>query len=923
MQVENEAVYKILNAENFSDSSIDTTVKFISANPEKFYLISPDTGLRLHEAIDKLSKRFSDKAELTGIRFAMEINFALKVSLQIGSKLDGGLDVKTFSELLSFLKYDDSMNLARNDFHVIVDDTDCDNSDERAGRAVAEIFQQMIYLRLNIDVKKKSEIRKSLIKDRFRAKYQEMRTEVDQIKTELDAVIKSGKMHKAGNERVQRMIDAINKMLDAFDDGRKRPIRIAVMGTKKAGKSIIINSILKRDYAPTSSELPTPNVIKYVPEREDSALILEYQGNEQIFDTSEALKNYIESEFEIAQKHTNEGSGLENMIIHYPSEEFSGYEVWDTPGPNFAGAGDEHRKIAENCIESADICIFIVNYSNHLTDDEEKFLRQIHEVFKRNNKFYSLFVAVNRIDERYSSEVEKSVSRLVDYIRSRFEELGYKNIIFFGTSALQSFYLDKVLELVGDNIDDYDSLEDCIKAFKKTHRKFMTQLHSVETALGNLQAFHNINEPSSEDLRSSSGIPPLERYLKYVGEQKVDSEIVDNVITRCENQFDMIKNANLISKLLELSDDDRKYLVELGKLFDGLRIEVKKTVDGIQSRVSDENISSARLNVVKAAQDSRREVLSNVEGMCRDVINNTPLNEDDIEQLRAGTFSDNMTEINNNIAAAMVGLNRRSAETVAAMTKSESDKFSLKVEAGIQKAREEISRKTDEVREKVKNARAQDIITAFSIPDFPPSLNKMSFEAKAFDANLDDDFLKAQAERQHRTEYETKYKTETVTKTRTATRERKSRGFWESVASFFGKKYYEDYEQEYTEQITKPYQVSKDVYNVEGFKQSILYELQNRVRNVVERAHDEIQEEAEKIVQAIYSNIRTQCYNINAEYMKLFEDFSNDIKIASDETSQHKKALEDDIAALREIDERFVPFFTMWYDIFSDQKIKN
>ena len=258
MQVENEAVYKILNAENFSDSSIDTTVKFISANPEKFYLISPDTGLRLHEAIDKLSKRFSDKAELTGIRFAMEINFALKVSLQIGSKLDGGLDVKTFSELLSFLKYDDSMNLARNDFHVIVDDTDCDNSDERAGRAVAEIFQQLIYLRLNIDVKKKSEIRKSLIKDRFRAKYQEMRTEVEQIKTELDAVIKSGKMHKAGNERVQRMIDAINKMLDAFDDGRKRPIRIAVMGTKKAGKSIIINSILKRDYAPTSSELPTP-----------------------------------------------------------------------------------------------------------------------------------------------------------------------------------------------------------------------------------------------------------------------------------------------------------------------------------------------------------------------------------------------------------------------------------------------------------------------------------------------------------------------------------------------------------------------------------------------------------------------------------------------------------------------------------------
>ena len=46
-------------------------------------------------------------------------------------------------------------------------------------------------------------------------------------------------------------------------------------------------------------------------------------------------------------------------------------------------------------------------------------------------------------------------------------------------------------------------------------------------------------------------------------------------------------------------------------------------------------------------------------------------------------------------------------------------------------------------------------------------------------ANLDDGFLRDEAERQHRTEYETKYKTETVTKTRPARRERESRGFWD------------------------------------------------------------------------------------------------------------------------------------------------
>ena len=63
MQVENETVYEILSADAFSNDSIDKTVKFISANPEKFYLISPETGLRLHEAIDKLSRHFDDKAQ--------------------------------------------------------------------------------------------------------------------------------------------------------------------------------------------------------------------------------------------------------------------------------------------------------------------------------------------------------------------------------------------------------------------------------------------------------------------------------------------------------------------------------------------------------------------------------------------------------------------------------------------------------------------------------------------------------------------------------------------------------------------------------------------------------------------------------------------------------------------------------------------
>ena len=921
MQINDKDIYAVLIAEDFKDDAIDKTVKYISANPEKFYLLSPDTGLELHEAIEDLSGHFDDNAGLTCVRFAREINFPLKVFLQTGDNADGGLDVKTFSELIGFLKYDESMKIARNDFHVIVDDTDLNDDDESAGRVVSDIFQQMVYLNLNIDVKKKSEIRKSLIKDRFRAKYQELRHEVEDKKAWLE-FISSGnevKISDKGRERVLKIVDALKKMLIAFDDGRKRPIRIAAMGTKKAGKSVIINGILKRDYAPTSSELPTPNIIKYIPEQIDTPLTLEYQGMQQIFETPEALNKYIFNEFKEAQRHTGEGSGLDDMTIHYPSEEFSGYEVWDTPGPNFAGAGREHHEIAESCIQSADVCIFVENYSNHLTDDEVKFLRQIHTTFRSNNKFYSLFVAVNRIDERYSADVEKSVSRLVDYLRSRLEALGYENIVLFGTSALQSFYLDKVLELAGDNSETKENLLDHINELKKTHKKFMTQLRFVESSLQNLQDFHNINNPTEADLRIFSGMPQLERYLKYIGEQKVDAEIVDNVISRCESQFDTIHNANLINRMLEIGKEYKKYLIELGHLLDGLSIEVDKAIDSIKKLVSEGSIDTALRHIDKSARSSRREVLGSIDGICRDVVNNSALNEDDIKQVRKGESPPHIITIHNNIAEAVFGLNRRTLQTVEAMTKSESDKYSRKVEAGIQKAREEISRKTEEVRKKVKNTATQDIMQEFSIPEFPPSLNKMSFTAKVFDANVDDEFLRSEAERLHRTETHTENRTEYETRTRTKTRQRGSRGFWEKVGSIFGKKYYEDYQEEYKEAIQKTYTVSNEVYDVAGFKLSIINELQKRVRSVVEVAHDAIEAEAEKITTIIYSDVSRQCDEINAEYRGLFDSFRNDINTALDETSQHKQSLENDIEILREIDKKFEVFFTMWKEILDGQ----
>ena len=438
-------VCTILTPADLSAENIKSTVKTIEHNSDRFYLLQSGWQTNLWEVVEQMGNVSEDENTLTKMRIAYDLKFDLQTVLKTGSDLSAeGTEVKRLADLLEIMDFDDNLNLSRADYHVIIyDDTD------EASCAVAKLFQQTVFLNIvGLDIQKKSEIKKALIKNRFREKYPTLRQEIVDDKAFIESKLSDGtKLSTESRERAQKIIDAFNFMLAEFDKAKARPIRIAAMGTKKAGKSVVINSLLKRDYAPTSSTLPTPNTIKYIPADPNKPLTLEYAGKTYTFADATAISDFIGAEFKKAQKITGEGAGLPDMIIHYPSDELTGYEVWDTPGPNVAFT-DEHRKNAEECIKEVDVCIFVMNYSNHLTNDEVTFLKNIHSFFKENNKFYSLFITVNRIDERYAVNEEKSVDRILDYIGQRLAALKYENVVIFGTSALQSFYLDGVIDLV-------------------------------------------------------------------------------------------------------------------------------------------------------------------------------------------------------------------------------------------------------------------------------------------------------------------------------------------------------------------------------------------------------------------------------------------------------------------------------------------
>ena len=213
---------------------------------------------------------------------------------------------------------------------------------------------------------------------------------------------------------------------------RTKNFRLAIIGTKKAGKSTLINAMLGSEYSPSSSELPTPCVLIYAKGSKSGKIRFVQSKQVRFFKRAEDLNKFLVKKFREANKKSKSLSKIKIALPDYP-ENFRRIKIYDTPGPNLAGVLG-HEKAALSAIKSCEACLFVMNYSVHLTDNELELFDIVCGAFDE------VIIALNKIDEMFSSEVVKSYERAADYIASRLAGLGRKNFLIVPVSALTSFY---------------------------------------------------------------------------------------------------------------------------------------------------------------------------------------------------------------------------------------------------------------------------------------------------------------------------------------------------------------------------------------------------------------------------------------------------------------------------------------------------
>lgn len=339
----------------------------------------------------------------------------------------------------------------------------------------------------------------------------------------------------------QRNLDSYASIADELKKARSQEVKLAVAASKKTGKSTIVNNMIGRELAPTSMEVPTPNLCIYR-KSPDGRYHLVQEGSDQIFPDSSSVTKHLLEVFDEAQR--NDIDVIPDMEILYASNRngFEAYTVYDTPGPDRAEA-EGHWEAAYRAVEACDVELFAIDFRKALTTAEEQYLRDIKKSFDEHEKIHTLVFTVNRIDEAFEQKGAFSKIRQIEGIRRRLRQIdpGYTQCVIFATSAqayFQTLELDQiarsspavaplleadanwlnVFPLVLDDLLDEDAGDDV-----------MLVINGLNQQAQNLRYRLGMQQVDRKVMQDFSGMPQLMRYVSYIAQSKARDEILNDI----------------------------------------------------------------------------------------------------------------------------------------------------------------------------------------------------------------------------------------------------------------------------------------------------------------------------------------------------------------------------------------------------------
>lgn len=409
-------------------------------------------------------------------------------------------------------------------------------------------------------------------------------------------------------------------VINAFNAAKTSDFEVNVIATMSAGKSTLINALLRQKLMPAKQEACT-------------ATITEIKDNDGSFFSAEAYDDkgeFIVSYGNLSLANMEELNSnprvskicIEGDIPFVSSEDISLVLV-DTPGPNnsrnLAHKAATYRMISES---SKTLVLYIINATQLATNDDYRLLSHVADSMRvggKQSRDRFIFV-VNKLDEfrKGEDDIDSAIGKVRDYLKDN----GIENPNIYPASALTALDIRTILSENNADDDDTEFYEAMLKVrkFNRTpemHFETKAPLSpSVRKQLELQLDEARISKDENSEALIHCGIIPIELGIQTYVQKYAKTAKIRNIVDTFSKRLESAKSFEKTrQEIAEKQDKQREILSNITtierKLASGE--EAKKFEGRIAEINFDEEINDLTNRIVIAAQKKVTDRLTSID----------------------------------------------------------------------------------------------------------------------------------------------------------------------------------------------------------------------------------------------------------------------------------------------------------------------
>lgn len=430
-------------------------------------------------------------------------------------------------------------------------------------------------------------------------------------------------------------------VIKAFNMAKSSDFEVNVVATMSAGKSTLINALLRQKLMPAKQEACT-------------ATITEIKDNDgecfmaKVYDTD---GNLIQTHPELTLKimETLNGNSEVSKIraegnIPFVSSEDVALVLVDTPGPN--NSRDPKHKAATYRMlseSSKTVVLYILNATQLGVNDDHNLLSYVADSMKvggKQSRDRFIFV-VNKLDDFKKGEdsIDAAIVKVRDYLRDNDIE----NANIYPASALTALNIRTILaESDDDDDDDVYEAKGKVRKFNRNpemhFEKRAPLTPSIRAKIESRLAEARNNSDTYEEALIHCGIIPIEMAIQMYIQKYAKTAKIKNIVDTFSKRLESAKSFETTKQEIAENQDKRVAIlshIELIKKKLASGEEAKRFKSKIANIDYNKEISSMANNVIVEAQKKITAELSSL---------NSRITKEDAEQLcsQFASFADDL-----------------------------------------------------------------------------------------------------------------------------------------------------------------------------------------------------------------------------------------------------------------------------------------